>query len=254
MRPEQKTKSRSKLYNAISGAKELKGAAGKCATASAVFADNPDPNEVFTVAYGGVTTTFTFVASASTENQVTIGAGLTNTIDNLKAKMLAHSRTGAWGFLHPVDSTAIVNSGGTTLVVTLWPGVWGNSVVLSGTAAAFTDEPFTATGGIDPLLISPDYSVNVIDTTGSTNAVEYYSLRDGHYDGEFVKIAIKKNLAAGNTATIIGKLSEVGASKVTAAFADDEPGMDVEFMWLDSEWHLQREGRGTALSFTAYDG
>lgn len=241
MRPEQKTKSRTKLYQALEGAKELTGAAGQSAIAAAVFADNPTEGEVFTFFDGTNTTTFTFWDSGNEPGtdatvEVTIGAGLTNTIDNLIADILANTTTGAWGVLHPIDATALVNTGGTTLTVTLFPGSKGNSVVLSGTAAALTGEPFAATGGVAAPVISPDVNANIIDTTGSAANKEYYVLKDGSI-GQEVKVLVK-TFAASDTPTIVGKLKEDGVAMVEAEFVTAEPGAYVTFMWDGSYWSL----------------
>ena len=70
---------------------------------------------------------------------------------------------------------------------------------------------------------------------------------DGQSEGQICKVAIK-DATGGATPAIIGKMSDTsGSDDVEALFTTAEPGMYASFMWIDSEWHLQEEGFGTAL-------
>lgn len=245
MRKEQKNKSRAKLYNLIQGVNSV-GTGGQGATSSVTFTDNPTAAE--TIIFGATNSfpavTFTFVASASTENEVTIGAGLTNTIDNLITKMLAHSVTGAWGYLHPIDATAAVNTGGTDLDVTYFPGTWANSIVISGTAE--TDSITQPAGGTAVGAINLDYKTNAIDTTGSAADLEYYNLPDGEFVGQEQTIIVE-TLAASDTPTILGNYKSNTTAYVQLQF--DVAEEFARLVWTGTYWKpMDVSGNG---AFTA---
>lgn len=227
----QKTKSRAKLYNLIEGTKKILAPAGQSATGSIQFANQPVEGETVTI--GGVT--FTFYNSgnepgADATVEVTIGAGLTNTIDNLITDMLANATTGAWGFLHPVDATALTNTGGTTLDIVFFPGVGGNSVTLAGSAG---DETITApTGGVAAKKISLQHKTTVIDTSASATDVEYYILDNGAYIGQEVTV-IFEALGASDTPRILGQFYDTAAKVYVEA---DTAGEFARWIWTGTYW------------------
>jgi hypothetical protein len=245
MRPEQKTKSRSKLYAALEGGKEIVGAAGLNASGAIKFADNPAENETVTIG----TTTFTFKATPVGENQVDIGIDLSTSIDNLIAAVLAHSVTGAWGFLHPIDAVSATKTDtNTEITLVFWPGAWANGITLTGSVG---DETITAsTGGVNAPSISPDVNLNVIDTTGASANQEYYILADGKL-GQKARVLVK-TFAAGTTPSILGHLKEDGVAMVECEFITGEPGAYIEFMWDGEAWsQTSTSALNTQPDFTA---
>ena len=258
MRPEQKTKSRSKLYNAIEGAKTITGVAGTSAVGTIEFANIPLVTETVTIGgtvfgfkVGAAEAAGTSAGTAADPHLCSVDTSLDAVGTSLAAQILLETATtGAWGYLHPVDATG-VDWTTDTLTLTFWPGTFGNAVTLAGSA---TDEtivqPVTASLGVDAPSLLSDYSVNLIDAASHANNKEYYHMVDGQTEGQVCKVAIK--VATGDaTPTIIGKLSDTNTSSVEALFATAEPGMYASFMWIDGEWHLQEEGFGTALTFDA---
>jgi len=247
MRPEEKTKSRSKLYNAIKGAKELTGASGKRATMDIVFTNNPSQGETLTVSYANWTSTFTF--GDGTGGTVSQTTDLPTTMGALATAMLADANVGAWGFLTPIDAQAITDDSTDTMTLTFSAGDSYNGAVTIGGDAEITGTP-AASGGVAAKIVSPDYYYNIIDTTGSAVAKEYYVVADGIKVGDYIRILIK-TAADSDTPTLQGHLLDGATPNVEALFAAGEDGMTAEFIWTGSGWLLVKEGIGTALTFTA---
>ena len=227
MRPEQKTKSRTKLYNAIEGAKVITGAAGTSAVGSIEFANIPLVTETVTI--GGVVFGFkvgaaeaagTSAGTAADPHLCSVDTSLDAVGTSLAAQILKETATtGAWGYLHPIDATGC-DWTTDTLTLTFWPGTWANyaagppatGILLEGSA---TDEVFVqpgaSTAGVDAPSLLSDYSVNLIDAALHTNNKEYYHMVDGQTEGQVCKVAIK--VATGDaTPTIIGKLADATTS------------------------------------------
>lgn len=246
-----KNKSRTRLWDAIAGVNEITGVAGEPATAAVVLADNPTADEVMTItAADGTVTTFTFVASSAAEDQITIGGTLTATVDNAITILLAHSVTGAWGYLYPDDTVGLVNTAGTTITITFYPGTWANSLSISGTAVAFTGEPFVPTGGLALPALSTEAKWNTVDTTGNAGPKVFYALENGDYVGEECNVLFKLTEAS-DTPTIIGNLKSIGTAYVEALVAAGEDGKAASFVWDGSHWVNTNDNLGTALAFTA---
>jgi hypothetical protein len=259
MRPEQKTKSRTKLYNAISGAKEITGVGGRLAVGSIQFANIPTAGETITI--GGIW----FEAQAGASEAAGTSAGteadphlfqsitdLATAGASLAAQVLAETATtGAWGYLYPDDSIGC-DFTTDTLTLTFWPGTWANSITLAGSAGDETIvQPVTASLGRNAPVISPDVNINIIDTTGSTQNQEYYVLQDGNVAGESARIMVK-TFATDDTPTVIGKFEEIGTAMVEMEFVTAEPGVTVELIWTGAAWELANYSAfATIPDFTA---
>lgn len=256
MRPEGKTKSRAKLYNAIEGANQIVGAAGANAIGSIEFANIPLVTETVTIGdyvfgfkVGAAEAAGTSAGTAADPHLCSVDTSLDAVGTSLAAQILLETATtGAWGYLYPVDSVG-VDWTTDTLTLNFWPGVGGNAVTLAGSAGDETIvQPVTASLGNQAPTLRSDYSVNILDTTGLTNTKEYYHMIDGTVEGQICKVALK-DVTGGATPAIIGKMSDTsGADDVEALFTTAEPGMYASFMWIDGEWHLHEEGFGTALT------
>ena len=137
MRPEQKSKSRAKLWDAIDGAKELTGAGGVSANWTILFPNLAAATD--TLVIGGFY--FQFVADGSEDTAgdsagtsadphlITIGGTPTATTAaaNLVTSLLAETATtGKWGFLHPVNATGASSSTG-TVTINFYPGTQANA-------------------------------------------------------------------------------------------------------------------------------
>jgi hypothetical protein len=257
MRPEQRTKSRTKLYNALYGSQEITGAGGRLAVGSIQFANIPTAGETVTI--GG----YVFEAQAGASEAAGTSAGtaadphLFQSITNLAtagaslaAKVLEETATtGAWGYLYPDDSVGCVFATD-TLTLTFWPGTWANSVTLAGSAGDETIvQPVTASLGRNTTAnIDISKRVNVIDTTGSTQTKEYYVIPDGEVIGDTTSILIK-TAETTDTPTIVGKLQEGEAAHVEALFTDAAGGKYLELMWDGSRWiNIDENGE---ITFTA---
>ena len=259
MRPEQKTKSRTKLYQALEGAKEIVGAAGELAVGSIQFANIPTAGEQ--VVIGG----YYFEAQAGASEAAGTSAGtatdphlfqaitdLATAGASLAAQVLAETATtGKWGYLYPDDSIGC-DFTTDTLTLTFWPGTWANGVTLAGSAGDETIvQPVTASLGVNAPTIDPDVKVNIIDTTGSASNQEYYTLADGKVIGQECKIMVK-TFATGDTPTVLGHFEELGVPMVEMEFVTAEPGVTVDLIWTGAAWELANHSAfATVPNFTA---
>ena len=256
MKNTHKNKSRTRLYNAISGAKEITGPGGRCAVGSIQFANIPAAGEQVVIgdyyfqAQAGASEAAGTSAGTSTDphlfqsitNLATAGA-------SLAAKILEETdTTGAWGYLYPDDSVG-VDFTTDTLTLTFWPGSWANSVTLAGSAGDETIvQPVTASLGRAAPTIDTNVKVNVIDTTGSTQTKEYWILDDGDFIGETATVFIKYAETT-DTPTIVGHLAEGETAYVEALATDAAGGKLVELMWNGTNWVNVNENG--AWTFTA---
>lgn len=237
--------SRSKIYNLINGTNELTGAAGRLAVGTIQLANIPVAGETVTI--GG----YVFKAQAAASEAAGTSAGtvadphLFQAITNLATagaslatQVLAETTTtGAWGYLYPDDSVGC-DFTTDTLTLRFWPGVAGNSVTLAGSAGDETIvQPVTASLGRAAKSVSADVKYNVIDTTGSTQAKEYYTLADGSTLGDTVKVFVK-TAETTDTPTVVGKLASGETAYVEALFTDAAGGKSAEFVWDGSSWVL----------------
>ena len=192
MRPEQKSKSRVKLWNQIDGVKEITGAGGELAVGSIEFANIPLVTETVTIGttvfgfkVGAAEAAGTSAGTAADPHLCSVDSSLDAVGTSLAAQILKETATtGAWGYLYPDDSIGCVWLTD-TLTLTFWPGTAGNAVTLAGSA---TDEtivqPVTASLGTQAPTLSSDYSVNLIDATSHANNKEYYHMIDGTVEGQ----------------------------------------------------------------------
>ena len=259
MRPEQKTKSRTKLYNAIEGGKTITGAAGISAVGSIQLANIPVAGETVTI--GG----HVFEAQAAASEAAGTSAGTAadphlyqaiTTLDtagaSLAAQVLAETATtGAWGYLYPDDSVGC-DWTTDTLTLTFWPGTWANSVTLAGSAGDETIvQPVTASLGVQAPSINPDVNLNIIDCTGGSSNKEFYTLADGTSIGQECKIMVK-TFESGDTPTILGHFNEYGTAMVEMEFVTAEPGTTVDLVWTGTTWDLANFSSGSTVpDFTA---
>lgn len=257
MRPEQKTKSRTKLWNKLAGAKVMTGAAGLSAVGSIQFANIPVAGETATI--GG----YVFEASDSASEAAGTSAGtaadphlyqaatnLDTAGASLAAQVLAETATtGRWGYLYPDDSVGAAWSTD-TLTLTFYPGAGGNAITLAGSVGDETIvQPVTASLGVDAPSIAFDKGWNIIDTTGySTTNKQFYSLADGAV-GDSCKMLIN-TLTTSDTPTVLGHFSELGTDMVECEFTTNEPGGTAEFVFDGSNWVLVNYNR-TIPDFTA---
>lgn len=240
----QRSKSRTKLWDAVDGTKDIVGVGGRLAVGSISFPNLPVALETMTVG----STVFTFVAATAAEDEITIGASVTATIDNAITMLLAHSVTGAWGYLYPDDSVALVN-GDPVLTITFWPGTPANAYTIAGSVGDETIVlPVTASLGRAAPSIDSTVKTNMIDTTGSTQTKEYYVIPDGNEVGETAAVLIK-TAETTDTPTIVGKLAEGETPYVECLFPDAAGGLYLQLMWNGSRWVNVNEN-GT-LTFTA---
>lgn len=257
MRPEQKTKSRTKLYNAISGIREITGAGARSAVGSIAFANIPLAGEQISI--GG----YYFEASDSATEAAGTSVGTTadphlylaetNTATagaSLAACILQETlTTGAWGYLYPVDATGC-DFTTVTLTLTFWPGTWANTIQLTGEVGDETIVlPETAElGRNNTASVSLDVKTNVIDTTGSTQTIEYYPIPDGITIGDRASFLIK-TAETTDTPTIVGNLAEGETAHVEALFTDAAGGKYLELLWDGTYWQNINEN-GT-ITFAA---
>lgn len=256
MNNSQKTKSRAKLYNAISGAVERTGAGGRLALGSIQFANIPVATETVTI--GG----YVFEAQAGASEAPGTSAGtaadphlfqaitdLATAGASLAAQVLAETETtGKWGYLYPDDSEGC-DFTTDTLTLQFWPGTWANDVTLAGSAGDETlVQPVTASLGRNAPSVSIEHKSTLIDSTGGTQNKEYWTLEDGINAGDTVTVMVKTT-DTGDTPTLVGHLSDAGTANVEALFAN-ENGMSADFIWTGTVWELKVEGNGTALAFT----
>ena len=252
-----KNKSRTRLYNAMMGTRNLVGAAGVGAVGSIQFANTAVDTEQ--VVLNGIYFEFdstgeaagTSTGTSLDPHLVDQGATVITTAANLATAMLAETTTtGAWGFFYPDDSVGCLADGVDTVDFVFWPGTAPNSYTLTGSA---TDEtivlPGAVTAGVVAKQISVDHAYTSIDTTGAAQNKELYTLENGSDEGDTVTVTVK-TFAASSTPTILGKLSVAGVAQVEALFTTAEPGMSATFMWNGSNWEVISENaRGTALTF-----
>lgn len=261
MRNSQKTKSRSKLYNAIGGVKELTGASGVMGTWTILFPNLAAVGDTIKVgpyyweyvADGGEDAALDSAGTAADPHLISIGGTPTATTAaaNLVTSLLAETDTsGAWGFLYPDDSVGASNSAG-TVTIRFWPGTAPNATGYVATVSSVgTDPTVTKTvTGVAAKVVSPDYYYNFINTTGSAQTKELYVIPDGS-KGDIVRVMTTVS-ADSDTPTLLGHLLDGATANVEALFAAGQDGMTVEFVWTGSGWLLTREGIGTALVFTA---
>jgi hypothetical protein len=261
MRPEGRTKSRSKLYNAIIGAKELVGASGVSANWTVVFPNLAAVGDTVTigpyvweyVADGSESVALATAGTAADPHLLSIGGTPTATTAAaaLAVSLLAETATsGKWGYLHPVDATG-VDATTDTLTVNFWPGTFANAATYITVTATGTDPTVAnVSDGTQAKTLSVAHAWNIIDTTGNGSNKEYYHLSDGQVIGESARVMVK-TFASNATPTIIGHLTDGSTASVEALFITAEPGMYVSFVWTGATWQLTEEGFGTGLTFDA---
>ena len=250
MRPEGKTKSRQKLYQRIEGIKEITGAGGEYAVGSIDFSAAATAED--TIVVNGTYFEFQVAASeaagtsagtAADPHLITIGANVAATNASFAIALLAEDETtGEWGVIYPDDSVGVVDDATSKTTISFWPGVWANTLTMfdvSGLtdAPTATVQPGTASLGVKMPSISKEVNVNVIDTTGSASNQEYYTLVDGDYEGQEVKVLIASSVTD-DTPTILGHLGEAGVAMVECEFITEEPGQQVTFTWTGSVWEM----------------
>jgi hypothetical protein len=199
------TLSKSELLDFIAGKKVFTSGAAM-AVGSIAFAGQPDPNDTITVA--GVT--FTYKASATLNTEIAIGALLTNTIDNTVTKLLAHPSTSkAAGVLW-----SAVNTGGTTVTLTYYPGVSSEKYLLAASLAG-TETITQPTGGTGRKTLSTKHRVNEIQFTNNTKADEYFVLPNG-FEGQVMTVYMSAMDTSGSTdiAHILGTFKNGTSAQV----------------------------------------
>jgi flagellar hook-associated protein 1 FlgK len=127
------------------------------ATAAVLFNGNPSINDTITL--NG--TTFTFVAAAAANNEITVGASLATTLNNITAKLSAVNATTQAG----VNLATYSNNGLNTLnVLYTIPGSIGNSFHINGnfaTVGVSINNGITTTTPSAPLQGGTDKTANV---------------------------------------------------------------------------------------------
>lgn len=117
------------------------------ATGVYTFVSNPTNGQTITLG----ATTYEFVTSLSSADDVLIGAALTDTIDNLVA---AINDAGGEGTVYGTGTTANASANATrvpdpqVLVTALTPGTGGNSIATTGTAGGGSWDAATMSGGV----------------------------------------------------------------------------------------------------------
>ena len=241
MRPEQKTKSRSKLYGLINGNKELTGAAMQTSTWTILLNTAAATD---TLVIGGHYFQFVLEANKDTAGDsigtsadphlVTNGAtpNTTEAAAALAAAVLAETETtGAWGVVHPVNATGASSSTATVTIVS-FPGVGSADTWIPDATFVGTDPTVTRTVTGNALVksLSTEQKWNILDTTGySTVNKQYYTLPDGGYIGEECNVLVK-TITTSDTPTILGSLTDAGTDQVEALFAAAEDS-NASFVW-----------------------
>lgn len=259
MRPEQKTKSRSKLYNLVNGYKEFTGAAGQTSTWTITFSELAAATD--TLVIGGYY--FKYVADGSEDytkagtlaDPVLVSIGGTPTATtaaaNLVTALHAFAGTSAWGFLHPVDATGASNSSGVVTIIT-YPGIGSTDAFIPDATFTGADPTIarTVTGTATVPTLSTDVKWNIIDTTGfSTVNKQYYQLKDGNYIGEQCNVMIK-TITTSDTPTILGSLTDGGTDQVEALFAATEDS-NASFVWNGTRWTMVVEDPAGTITYDA---
>lgn len=255
----QKSKSRSKLWDAISGTKEFVGTAGLNATWTVLFNEAATNGDVYViggyyfqfVTDGGEDTPGDSEGTSADPHLITIGGTPTATTaaaSLVAALVLETTTTGAWGFLHPVNATGASSSTGTA-TINFYPGTQANSATyitatVDGAAPTITK---TQTGTSLPIL-SIVHGSNVIDTTGyDTVNAQYYDLPDGKA-GDECKVVIK-TITASDTPRILGHLLDASTANVYAQFG--AAGGIAKFIWNGTKWAIVDEIPAGAITFVA---
>lgn len=255
-----KTKSRTKLYNAIGGGKEIVGAAGTPGnwtillnTAAAGDTVQVGPYYFEFALDGAEDAPLASAGTAADPHVITNGAtpNTTEAAASLAAALLAETATtGKWGYLHPVNATG-ASSSTATVTINFWPSTFPNAatyipdVTFTGTDPTITK----VTAGVSAPSISPLHNVTIIDTTGSTNVKEYYSLADGSAIGQQVTVLVATSDGS-DTPTVMGHLSDAGVAQVEALWSAGVDGTSSTFLWTGSAWEQINEN-GTAVTFDA---
>lgn len=258
----QQTKSRSKLYNLVSGAKEIAVAAGKLPTWTISFPNLAAVGNQVVIdgvvfeycADGDEDAPGESLGTVADPHLITIGSApnATTAADALVAAVVLEAKTtGKWGVLYPDNSVGASNVAG-LVTLKFWPSTYYNTAglitrsVTTGTLPTVTN---TVTGVTAP-SISLNHKYTFIDTSQSAAPKEYYHLPDGGKPGQEV-VVMPILSSASDTPTIVGKLVDGGTANVEALFAAGQDGMSATFVWTGSAWVLVNEGNGTALAFTA---
>lgn len=256
-RNSQKSKSRSKLWNAARGVSEIVGAAGVGANWTILLNSVADTDTLQIGPYyfefdSAGEAAGTSAGTAADPHLVDKGASTTEAATALAAALIAETTTtGAWGFLNPVNSVG-ASSSTATVTINFFPGTFANAATYIPDATFVGTDPTitNVSDGTVPKYLSSDVKWNLIDTTGSGQNKEYYYLGDGKSVGEEAAVMVT-TFASGDTPTIIGHLSDQGVAQVEALFTTAEPGMSAQFLWTGAAWELVAEGNGTALTFDA---
>lgn len=261
LRNVQKSKSRSKLWDALSGVNELTGAAGTSANWTIQFPNLAAAGDTVTVgpyvfqfvADGSEDTAGDSAGTAADPHLITIGGtpSATTAATALTAALLAETETtGAWGFLHPVNATG-ASSSTDTVTINFFPGTFANAATYITTSSDGT-EPTVAnvSDGTTLPVLNTDVKWNILDTTGfSTTNKQYYYLPDGKEVGEECGVLIK-TITSSDTPTIVGSLTDGGTDQVEALFAALEDS-GATFMWNGARWSMTNENPAGTITFDA---
>jgi len=254
----QRNKSRSRLYDAIQGTKQLTGDAGISANWTVLFNAAAAVGDTYTVGdyY------FEFVANGSedytTEGTsadpvlITIGTATTDATKAASGLVLGihgFAATAAWGFLHPDDSVGCSSSTG-TVTFNFWPGLQANAATyITEVSSVGTDATVT---NVSDGTVMPDISLmhatTAIDTTGfdATNE-QFYNLEDGDFIGQRVQIIVD-TIESSDTPTILGNLTSSTTAYVMAQFQAAEEIL--ELIWTGTSWK-EIGVTDTEVTFTA---
>jgi len=246
-----RSKSRTKLWDAIEGVQEV-GVGGQSAVGDIVFANIPLVTETVTIGdyvfgfkTGAAEAAGTSAGTAADPHLCSVDTSLAAVGASLAAQILAETATtGAWGYLHPIDATG-ADFTTDTLTLTFFPGTAGNSVTLAGSAGDETiTQPVTASLGTTVPQISLEHKTTTINTTGSLVNLEYYNLPDGQFVGQ-EKTIVVDTLAASDTPTILGNFYD-SAAKVQVQF--NAANEFVRVIWTGANWKPVELAGGSAYT------
>lgn len=186
--------------------------------ASGTFTFGVNPSTGHTIAVNGVT--LTFKASAANENEITIGANLGATLDNIRNVVDAHS------VLAALVSSADNNSTVVTLTAKR-PGVVGNAITLASGNANATPSGSTLTGGVDGWVDLKTKWTNLKPTSSSDQT---FYMEDGEEGQEHWFYLSSKGV--GNAV--------INANGTTLVTLDtDEQSLGVIF--IDGDWRVMKK-------------
>jgi hypothetical protein len=204
------------LAAGMSAAPETLVTGGVKASGTFTFTANPSANH--TISIDGVE--LTFVASSAAEDEITIGANLAATLNNIRTIIDAHSTL----------ASLVSSADNDTSVVTVTAkraGVNGNAIELASGHANAVVSAATLTGGVDGFV---DLRVKTSILKPSASTAQTFYMEDGEEGQEHVFVCVSKG--SGNAV-----INANGTTLLTFANA----GETAVVQFLDGDWRVISE-------------